>query len=133
MEKSVSNSFNNFPNSSEASQIPYYRHPKSAMDEETVRFAFEAVRFCYLTRKYKKKKERRRWWVRPTYVKRNQDGFYEKTYKYIKENDEELFFNATRMNRTQYDLLLNLVAGYLKKTSIRKAIEPECRLAVTLM
>ncbi|KAI8119870.1 Protein ALP1-like [Lucilia cuprina] len=51
----------------------------------------------------------------------------------MKEIDHQQFFIYTRMAPEVYKLLLNLVTPYLQKNSLRESVQPECRLAVTLL
>lgn len=75
---------------------------------------------------------KRRWWVRPINCKRDALGYFATTYLKIKEIDPQQFFKHTRMDRALYDKLLDLVKEDLQKKSIRKPIDFECRLALTL-
>lgn len=102
--------------------------------EECV-FLLNLLNLCYLTYKYlkEKNKNKRRWWVRPLYRRRIQEGFFEKTFLFIKRHDPDLFFKYTRMKLPQYELLLTLVKPALIKFSQRRPINPECRLALTLV
>lgn len=78
------------------------------------------------------KKRKRACWVREVNRDRNKKGYYIASFLQIKEKDPDAFFKHTRMKKETYNLLLSLLKCSLEKTSIRKAIEPEQRLAVTL-
>lgn len=80
-----------------------------------------------------RRRNRRRWWVRPTYEDRAKYGFYETTFRVMKARDPEMFMKATRMSVECFNLLLRLVGDNLKKFSMRTPISAECRLALTLM
>ncbi|XP_055845807.1 uncharacterized protein LOC129911851 [Episyrphus balteatus] len=103
-------------------------------DAEKIALIAMVMQMCYLYLKIHKNKNRnRKWWIRPLYQNRHNRGYFQTTFKQIKENDEDLLFNATRLTRLQYDLLLSLIKSKLTKTSIRRPISPECRMVVTLM
>lgn len=78
--------------------------------------------------------DRSRLWTREIYTaeERKLKGFYNKTFKMIKEKDENEFRKLTRMGVAEFNLLLNLLKERLTKYSNRPSIEPECRLAITL-
>lgn len=80
-----------------------------------------------------RKKCRRRWWVREVNENREEDGFFNKSFLAMKEKDEEHFFKLTRMNPSSFNLLLSLLKNNLQKFSHRRSIDPESRLAITLM
>lgn len=75
----------------------------------------------------------RRWWVRLLNQSRTSEGFYEQSYHKIKQSDPEHFFKLTRMTVPTFNILLNLISSKLNKNSIRKPVEPECRLIITLL
>lgn len=64
---------------------------------------------------------------------RKRNGFYQQTFVKMRDIDHEQFFIYTRMSPQIYKLLLNLVSPFLSKTSLREPVQPECRLAVTLL
>lgn len=95
--------------------------------------------FCELHKLYQeyqkiKKRQRckRRWWVRPNNLTRNIAGFFNASFLPMKQMDPEVFFQHTRMTKNLYDLLLNLVEKDLTKKSIRRPINFEYRLSLTL-
>lgn len=75
----------------------------------------------------------RRWWVREINETRNTHGFFIQLFKIVQDRDPDQFQKATRMSVEQFKILLNLLEKKLTKHSIRKSIDPECRLALTLM
>ena len=75
----------------------------------------------------------RRWWVRPTNVYRDEEGFFKLCHQKIEEEDEEHFYMAFRMSVQQYKVLLNQLRPFLLKFSKRKPISPEIRLSSTLL
>lgn len=81
--------------------------------------------------KFNKKRNKRRWWVRPIYENRRRQGH---GYHLLQElrNDDEMFFNYTRMSVETFDYLLYLVGPRLKKYSYRTPIPEMQRLALTL-
>lgn len=81
----------------------------------------------------KRKIKRRRWWVREVNKTRDVDGFFITSYKQLKAKDEEHFFKAVRMAPKTFNFLLLVLKERLSKRSLRKPIEPETRLAITLM
>ncbi|XP_055910546.1 putative nuclease HARBI1 [Eupeodes corollae] len=101
-------------------------------ENEDLVLIMSLFQMSYIYLKYYSKVNTRRWWVRPVYQERNEKGYFETTFKFIKENDPDLFFKSTRMNHIQYNLLLSLVKKRLTKSSIRKAISRECRMVLTL-
>lgn len=84
-----------------------------------------------VTLKMMKVRKPRRWSVRP--VNRNRDitGQYRHFLK-LKNIDEEQFFIYTRMSVRNFNLLLNLISSKIVKTSNRKSLNPQHRLAMTL-
>lgn len=81
----------------------------------------------------KNKKRKRRWWVHPINQRRLQQGDGDNLLAELRLSDGDLFFNYTRLNITQFDLLLSLVKDKLTKINkYRRPIPPETRIAVTL-
>lgn len=81
----------------------------------------------------KRDKKCRKVWVREVNKTRDKDGFFKKCFKEIKSKDEDHFFKATRMNVQTFNLLLGLLKQKLTKYCLRKPIEPENRLTVTIL
>lgn len=81
---------------------------------------------------YLRKQNRRRWWVRRINQQRAQHGVYNHLFKELYLTDEEQFFEYTRMNIRQFDLLLSLVGPMLQKNSLREPLPLRLRLALTL-
>lgn len=80
-----------------------------------------------------RKRLRRRWWVRPVNVNRNDLGFQQIGFAKLKANDKEHFFKATRMTVEKFNALLILLKERLQRFSRRKPIDEETRLGLTLM
>ena len=80
------------------------------------------------------KNKKRRIWVRKLYEERNLKGEYQLLIQDLLLHDHEIFFRYFRMLPETYDILLKLVAAYIKKvsTNMRESIGPDQRLAVTL-
>lgn len=74
-------------------------------------------------------------WVYEFYTaeERQSHGFFQNAYQIIKQKYSHEFRKVTRMSLPVFNLLLNLMKEKLEKTSIRRPIEPECRLVLTLM
>lgn len=70
--------------------------------------------------------------VRKINQDRNKNGFFVRTFLRMKREDPDEFFKHCRMNSERFDFLLSMVKKKLEKNSVRKAISPECRLAITL-
>lgn len=86
----------------------------------------------YLSKRDRRGRGRRRWWVRPVNRSRKEDGHYDNLFRQLKETDHEEFFRFTRMLPNTFDQLLHLVSPFLVKKSIRKPLPTELRLALTL-
>ena len=83
---------------------------------------------------HKKRKNRsRKYWVRPILLTREIDGFFVSSFERMLSIDEPELFRHTRMRKSTWDILLNLLNESLMKTSIREPISPQYRLALTLM
>ena len=73
----------------------------------------------------------RRFHMRTENLERNTYGFFETSFRAIKNNPDE-FFKYTRMTVPVYDILLSLVAPKLTKRYTRYTISAKARLAITL-
>ena len=73
---------------------------------------------------------RRRWWVRPVNLTRDNYGFFNRGFINIKENDPEHFKRATQMSVDHFQLLLSLIKINIEKHSQRKPISAECRYSM---
>ncbi|XP_028901043.2 uncharacterized protein LOC105219644 [Zeugodacus cucurbitae] len=82
---------------------------------------------------YKKLHASKRRWVCPVNLTRQEESFFKTCIKQLKEKDEEHFFKVTRMNVSSFNILLSLLKQRMERFSNRKAIDPETRLAVTLL
>ncbi len=76
-------------------------------------------------------RQQRRWWVRPIFARRAEQGDYSNLFQELRK-DEDKFFAYCRMTTAQFDMLLNMVTPKLLKNSKRSAICPGERLALTL-
>lgn len=77
--------------------------------------------------------EERRWWVRPINKKRKEQGFADQLVQEMRLNDDESFFNFTRLTMSSFDELLQLVAPILIKEPTRPDILlPHTQLLLTL-
>lgn len=76
----------------------------------------------------------RRWRSRPYNSEEARDfyGAMNTTFYYYLYNDTEEFCRYVRMSPPQFFNLLDLVGPRLHKTSKRRPLDPELRLAVTL-
>lgn len=76
----------------------------------------------------------RRWWVKPHIrnIMRDNYGAYEMLFLYYANNDSEEFFNMVRMDVESFWKLYNMLHLRLRKTSVRKPLSGELRLALTL-
>lgn len=78
-------------------------------------------------------KKKKKCWVRPYYLERDQSGAFQNVFLSLKLTDNDLFFNYMRMSSSQFDELLYLVGPAITKENlVRKSIEPSARLAITL-
>lgn len=74
----------------------------------------------------------RRWYVRPINQKRLQQGQYNNLFKELKKSqNEDMFFEYTRMSMLHFDKLLGLVSPHLIKKS-KRALVPQERLIIAL-
>ncbi|XP_036338683.1 protein ALP1-like [Rhagoletis pomonella] len=76
---------------------------------------------------------KRRWWIRPVNLTRNNLSFHHTCFAQLKLKDEEHFFKATRMNIEKFKVLLTLLRGRLQRFSKREPINEETRLGITLI
>lgn len=74
---------------------------------------------------------RRRWGVHPINQLRREHGHFANLFREMRNMDHDKFFNYTRMLPGQFDDLLELIAPHITKMS-SNAIDPECRLLITL-
>ncbi|CAN7945782.1 unnamed protein product, partial [Ixodes pacificus] len=81
----------------------------------------------------RRQQRRRRWWVRPFLLDREEHGQACRLAAELRAHDEEYFRNYIRMPPSTFDTLLD-VRDKIRKTNTnwRKAITPEQRLIVTL-
>lgn len=80
------------------------------------------------------RRKRRKYWRRNWVGKRENEGFYAKLYKELKDEDPSLYHNFLRMTSAQFDDLLSLVSPHIIKhdTVMRKSIPAAERLILTL-
>ncbi|KAH6940342.1 hypothetical protein HPB50_026947 [Hyalomma asiaticum] len=75
----------------------------------------------------------RRWWVRPVFLARRQEGLYHTAMRRMREGDHGFFFKFYRMTPALFDILLSYVAADLTKFHVsRDPLEPGERLAIAL-
>ncbi|KAK3916597.1 Protein ANTAGONIST OF LIKE HETEROCHROMATIN PROTEIN 1 [Frankliniella fusca] len=77
-------------------------------------------------------RRQRRWVVRPTFQMRSQWGAWYTKIPFMKEHDEELFFNFLCVTPAVFDELLAKVRPHLERRNMPSRIEPGERLALTL-
>lgn len=71
--------------------------------------------------------------VRPYYLERNTTGAYNVVFGQLVKKDPQLFYNYVRMNTSEFEELLLLVAPIITKESVvQEPIVPGCRLSLTL-
>lgn len=75
---------------------------------------------------------RRRWWVKEINKSRKEQGAVNNLVQQMRQEDDEAFFDFTRMTISRFDCLLNLVSPRLEKYSMRESLTPETRLLITL-
>ena len=98
------------------------------------------INMLELLRLYKilkiKKKHLRRWWVKPHLYPNMRDMYsaYFTVFAYFKLNDEEEFYQFTRMKIYQFNELYTLLERKLARHpfAVRRALRPELCLAVAL-
>lgn len=101
--------------------------------KKQVGFLMSAVLLSLLVMARKKRKQFRRYGVRPFLKQNKKHGQYEKLVKYMIENDEDEFFSYTRMSPKVFKYLLGLLKAELKKHPSRKnALSPKFRLVITI-
>lgn len=71
--------------------------------------------------------------IHPSNRRSQKQGFFKTCIKQLKEKNDNHFFKTTWMNISSFNLLLLLLKHRMERFSNRKAVEPETRLAVTLM
>ncbi|XP_036321268.1 protein ALP1-like [Rhagoletis pomonella] len=98
------------------------------MDESFLDLVF--INICRLQNKRKQCRRNRRWAVHPVNRDRLPNGYFKKVFLKSKPVDSKLFL-LTRMNRSVYNLLINLLRGFLEKP--KQQISAEERLVITLM
>ena len=81
---------------------------------------------------FRKRNNFRRYWVRPFLMRRAQFGFFEAHFQFLVEQDEETFYQCTRLTVQQFYVLLDILGDSLDKDSIRTPLSPDFRLFFTL-
>ncbi|XP_039763708.1 protein ANTAGONIST OF LIKE HETEROCHROMATIN PROTEIN 1-like [Pararge aegeria] len=97
----------------------------SMSPEEVVLFSAAYI----IIRKTLAKRKKKRWWVREYLLQRESSSLITS----LRMRDGS-FENFTRMSRTDFEILLNMVGPAVVKqdTKFRKSIDPHIRLAITL-
>lgn len=98
--------------------------------EEVLKLLF-VITVLLLLRKRQQNKRRKytqkRFGVRPIFLARKRQGFYENLLQEARVSDHNVFFNFTRMTPSSFDRLLTIVGPQLSKSSNREPISPGCR------
>lgn len=101
-----------------------------------LRMMFNVIQCMYNLKKLlderKKTRRYRSCGVRKINLDRKSNGYFNVTFLPMKNHCTDQFYIQTRMNISTYEYVLNLLSPHLQKFSIREAISPECRLAITL-
>lgn len=81
----------------------------------------------------RRQRQKRKFWVHPILELREQHGQFYHLFMELR-SDEEKFFNYFRMSVSSFDELNNILKSKIKRedTIMRRSIQPEERLAVTL-
>nr|XP_050022890.2 uncharacterized protein LOC126516840 [Dermacentor andersoni] len=81
-----------------------------------------------------KRRQQRRWWVRPALQEREQLGHATQLLPLLRNRDVEYYREYLRMPPRTFDTLVQLVGPHMRKkdTNFRKAISSEHRLAQTV-
>ncbi|XP_077511023.1 uncharacterized protein LOC144121599 [Amblyomma americanum] len=104
---------------------------------ERRRLALLAIRIALLLivrrRQERRRRRRPRWWVRPVFVARRQEGLYHTAMQRMREGDHELFRKFFRMTPVLFDEVLRFVLPDLTRQHVvREPLEPGERLAIAL-
>ncbi|XP_063602319.1 uncharacterized protein LOC134778434 [Penaeus indicus] len=105
-----------------------------AMDPALVSLTLTTLACFQKYREYKKtKKSRKRLWMKPWLQKKDR-SVYHKLIEETRVADGSVFYDFHRMNRQNFDVLLNLVAPLIQKetTQLRDTISAPERLSLTL-
>lgn len=86
--------------------------------------------WCGLFILWKRKLNKRRFWIRPINENRSRQGDFAALFQELKD-DTIMFFRYTRMTVDTFYVLLEMIAPKLEKQNWR-ALSPELRLCVTL-
>lgn len=94
-------------------------------------FEEEALLWLLLRRK-KRRRRNRLFWVHPITERKNESQF-KLLYDSLRKYDDK-FFDFFRMNKNTFDYILSHLKSSLQRedTNMRKSIQPEERLAITL-
>lgn len=103
------------------------------MKKKNARKIVLGLTIAYISLKLRKKKQKRGFWVRIIFLNRKLMRFFETTYQEMKSGNPEMFFKTFRMDSPTMQELFLMIEHRLRKTSIRKAIVPECRLVLIIM
>ncbi|XP_077507599.1 uncharacterized protein LOC144118568 [Amblyomma americanum] len=98
-----------------------------------LRLMTRAVALVILRRQERRQRKKPRWWVRPVFMARKQEGLYHTAMRRMREGDHDLFFKFYRMTPELFDELLSVVATDLSRQHVvREPLEPGERLAIAL-
>lgn len=95
--------------------------------------AEEIALLALLYYRWRRRRKQRRMWVHPIVDSRPEKGHFYNLFSELRE-DEEKFFNFTRMSTATFDALLMSIREKITKkdTRMRKCIPPEEKLVITL-
>jgi hypothetical protein len=103
------------------------------MDDTDNILSATAIAAAIFLAKKRRKRRGRKFPIRPVFKLRKELGEFTNFFTEIKENDEEIFFKYTRMDKNTFGVLLSLVSPALTKScKTTVVISPEERLALTL-
>ncbi|XP_077492061.1 uncharacterized protein LOC144102756, partial [Amblyomma americanum] len=81
----------------------------------------------------RRQRRRPRWWVRPVFAVRKEEGLYHTAMRRMREGDHDLFYKFFRMTPQLFDEVLGLVSPDLTRQHVvREPLEPGERLAIAL-
>ena len=72
-----------------------------------------------LRKKRLEKKKRRKYWVRPIFLRRKVHGQFHQMLTELREGDREYYFRYMRMSPERFDHLLSLVEDKISKQDTR--------------
>ncbi|XP_795502.2 protein ALP1-like [Strongylocentrotus purpuratus] len=93
-----------------------------------------AIHQVHVIRRRIKRRNQRRFWVRPWIGRRRQFGLYDQLLMELRNEDQAAFKNFMRVPQEMFDELLTRVGPRItkQKTNYRDALDPGLKLALTL-